>query len=484
MVVRNLKNPKKSRRIIADTDEDANIAFCGYFMENTWQDPFEDSLPWQQAEQLAEMAEDLYENGRMQDALGTLQQAIECGSENASWYFNAGLILDALERYEEAIEYYRKALELSGEDIEILNCLAIDYTRTAQYDLALTIFEKIERLDPLFEPSYCNRIITYTEMEQFDKAEEMFYLAQQIDADCPLCFYNIGNSLFSQGLYPKVIWCWQRTAQLDPTHPQIHYRLAQAYWLNGQVEHAKAEFLEELQNEPSQPDVLLAFGVFLLEQGEVLAAKQRFIEILENDLTNAAAYFYLAECYRLCGEMPLAASYYKNAIQCDPHLVGVRFRLAEMLCQQKSFHQAVELLKQELLLDIEDLDLEVLLAIGWLLLECQAFQDAAEVYSRILDKTEQDSRAYIGLALAMALKGDELIGRRCIEQALEVNPNEPLALFFAAWLCCLVEDWSSAGKYIRLCKLNKPNDSDFAAACREIEKQIRWGRFTSRILKS
>lgn len=53
-------------------------------------------------------------------------------------------------------------------------------------------------MDPEFEPSYCNRIITYAEMGQHDMAEQMFYLAQQIDEECPLCYYNIGNSLASR----------------------------------------------------------------------------------------------------------------------------------------------------------------------------------------------------------------------------------------------------------------------------------------------
>ena len=98
-------------------------------------------------------------------------------------------------------------MELNPDDLEILNSLAVDYTRGGFYDRALGLFEHIQQLDPDYEPSYCNRIITYTEMERHDKAEEMFYLAQQIKPDCALCFYNIGNNLFVRGEYEKTLCC-------------------------------------------------------------------------------------------------------------------------------------------------------------------------------------------------------------------------------------------------------------------------------------
>ena len=212
---------------------------------------------WEQAERLAEDAFDLYEKGQMQQAFEKLTQAVQKGPENAAWFFNMGLTLNGMDHYEQAITCYEKALDVLPDDAEIMNCLGVDYTRTAQYDLALATFERIELIDPLFEPAYCNRIITYTEMEQHDKAEQMFYLAQQIHSDCPLCFYNIGNSLFSRGVYDRATWCWEKTAALDSGHPQINFRLAQVYWVCGKGRQARQAFLKEICKTPADLEVLL-----------------------------------------------------------------------------------------------------------------------------------------------------------------------------------------------------------------------------------
>ncbi len=55
--------------------------------------------PWQDAERLAFEAFEHYENGELILALDQLQDALEINPQNSAWYFNAGLTLDAMERY-------------------------------------------------------------------------------------------------------------------------------------------------------------------------------------------------------------------------------------------------------------------------------------------------------------------------------------------------------------------------------------------------
>jgi tetratricopeptide (TPR) repeat protein len=169
---------------------------------------------WEQAEVLADEAFCLYEKGQMKQAFDKLTLAIQKGPENAAWFFNMALTLDGMEQYEQAITCFEKALDLLEDDIEILNCLGVDYTRTAQYDLALATFERIEQLDPLFEPSYCNRIIAYTEMEQHEKAEQMFIWLSRFTVTVPYVFIILEIPFFPEGYMigrsgaGKRLHCW------------------------------------------------------------------------------------------------------------------------------------------------------------------------------------------------------------------------------------------------------------------------------------
>src|SRR6478672_4747647 len=116
---------------------------------------------WNDAERRVERAQELFEQHKWQEALEELRAATSINPYNASWFFNIGLTLDELGRFEEA----------------------------------LRTFERLESLDPTFEPSYCGRILTYTELGEHDRAEEMFYLARLYKEHCDDCFYNMGISL-------------------------------------------------------------------------------------------------------------------------------------------------------------------------------------------------------------------------------------------------------------------------------------------------
>lgn len=95
---------------------------------------------YSEAERKARNAFELYENGKMAQALDALEEALEINPANSSWHFNKALTLDAVNRFDDAISEYENALQLNPDDLEILNSLAVDYTRIGQYDLAIDTF--------------------------------------------------------------------------------------------------------------------------------------------------------------------------------------------------------------------------------------------------------------------------------------------------------------------------------------------------------
>lgn len=435
------------------------------FLEND--DPAHE---WDQAESMALEAFELYEKGQMKQALEKLSGALELAPGHSEWYFNAALALDGLEEYEKAIDYYVLALKETPDDEEILNCLAVNYTRTTRYDLALETFEKIEQSNPGFEPCYCNRIITYTEMEQHDKAEQMFYLAQQIDPDCPLCFYNIGNSLFTQGKYERAIWCWDKCSELDPKHPQIHFRLAQACWVSGQGDRARSEFLAELRQNSTDLEVILDFGLFLLENGDLEAAKEKFNRILEFDETFAHAQFYLGEVCLAQGNYLAAERWYRRAIETDGKLVGPRFRLAGIYQVKHHQQAAAELLVEEFELGIDDAD--VLCTTGWMLIEMKADEEAVRCFLQILEQEDSNADVFFGLGAALAMGGEYDGALQCIKQAIRLNPNKPELMLTAGWMCHRRKKWLQGLHYVEKCRAVYPNQEPWKSRCRELKRAI------------
>ncbi|MGA2915691.1 MAG: tetratricopeptide repeat protein [Sedimentisphaerales bacterium] len=387
-------------------------------------EPFEqddESSPWASAERKAVKAYELYENGQMNESLAVMNEALDINPTNDRWHFNKALTLDAMERFSEAIEEYQMALDLNPNDVEILNCLAVDYTRTGQYDLSLSVFSQIEKIRQDFEPCYCNRIITYTEMGEYDSAEQMFYQAQQINEHCPLCFYNIGNLFFIRGNYKKAVWCWEKTANLEPNHPQINYRIAQGYWNLSNRNMAWRHFIEELKKNPGDKDVIFDFGLFLLHNGDVAGAAEKFNRILETEPDYAGAVFYLGEIELNRGNLLQAEKYYCRAVQLDCRLAGPRFRLGQLALQQGRKEEAFGLLASELELDIQQS--KILLSIGLMMAELGKTDYAIHCFLRVSELEPLNGINYLNLAKMLALGGEYDEAEQFLDYAFEIEPK-------------------------------------------------------------
>jgi len=420
-----------------------------------------------EAERKAREAFELYEDGKMSQALSELETAIDINPANSSWHFDKALMLDAVNRFEEAISEYEIALQLSPNDLEILNSLAIDYTRTGQYDLAIDIFEHIEELAANFEPCYCNRIITYTEMELHDLAEQMFYLAQQIDPDCALCYYNIGNSLFARGEYKKAVRCWLKTAELEPGHPQINYRIAQAYWSDGENTRAREHFLAELRTSPGDVDVILDFGLFLLDAGDIESAKEKFNRILELEPDSATALFYLGEIALYCGEHERAAALYSEALQKNSTLTGPRYKLAQCALARGEKQEVRDYLSGELKLAVEDAD--ILVSIGSMFLAIDEPDCATDCLLRAVDIDGANADAYYYLGLASAIKGRLDDSAEYFGHALDIRPKDVEVLRDSAVVCLAMGRLAKAAERINEASGVSGDDSELKALARRVK---------------
>jgi tetratricopeptide (TPR) repeat protein len=452
--------------------------------------PFEDMEFgfYDKAEHKARRAFELYEDGKISQALMELEDALDINPSNGAWHFNKAITLDTISRFNDAIEEYEIALQLNPEDIEILNSLAVDYTRIGHYDFAIDTFEHIEELEPNFEPCYCNRIITYTEMGQHDLAEQMFYLAQQINPDCALCYYNIGNSLFVRGQYAKAIRCWLRTVELEPNHPQINYRIAQACWSVGDSAQAREHFLAELRINPGDVDTILDFGLFLLELGDIESAKEKFNRILELRPDFAPALFYLGEITFDGADYERARQLFNDALRQDNTLVGPRYRLAQDALMRGEKNEVREHLVSEVGLAPEDTD--ILVSMGSMFLLIGDTDHATHCLLKAVDIdfatpsamkgvwepcAHADAYYYLGLVSAAKGQFEDAVG--FFAHALDIKPNDVRTLRASAIVYLAMGRLADAAERIKRARTLADGDSRLRA----LEHRIQLAQATEQV---
>src|SRR5665213_4183672 len=305
---------------------------------------------WDDAERRVEKAQELFEQRRWNEALEELRAATSINPYNGGWFFNIGLTLDEMERFDEAIDAYRKSIDIDSNDLQAMQHLGVDLHRIGNFKEALATFERMEAIDCSFEPSYCHRIITYSDTGNHEKAEEMFYLARLYKEHCPHCYYNIGCSLRDREQFDKAIYCWQKTLDLDENYPEVQLRIAEAYWGKGELESARQHYLIGLRQDPGNTATLLDLGDLLLEMGRDEEAGEKFRRAIELSPEEPAGFFchgkWLARHQR--GDEAIAA--FSRVLHLDPTCVGAHLQIGELYFRRQDLATARKHLRAELLL--------------------------------------------------------------------------------------------------------------------------------------
>eukprot|EP00752_Nemacystus_decipiens_P013567 g12025.t1 len=294
---------------------------------------------WSIAEQHAERAWRHYEAGRWDHALRLLRRALAINPEQADWLFGLGLTLDAMQRYEEATDAYRKLLIQEPNDQEALLHLGMNLIRLGQPAEALQYIDQAEQVGPKQHACNCHRIAAHAQLGNHDQAELTFYLAQQEEPDCPVCFDHIAHSLAMRGELERAIWCWKRTRELDPIHPQAQANAARAHWYLGQLAQARKLFEAHLDDQPEDPHAQIEYASLLLEAEDLKTAQDALTRIIAQHPDHATAHHLLGDLYIKRSQPTEAIAAYQAARQHQPDRPGIDLGLA-LAAQQLDDHDA------------------------------------------------------------------------------------------------------------------------------------------------
>jgi tetratricopeptide (TPR) repeat protein len=435
---------------------------------------------WTDAETHVERAHKLYERGRWLEAAAELRAAIEINPYNPSWYFNLALTQEALGDYERACESFGRALKLDGDDVEMLNCLAVNLTRLGRYAEALRRFQRIDELDPNYEPAYCNRITTYAEIGDHDKAELMFYRARQIKEECPQCYYNIGGSLYARGQYDRAIYCWRQTLRLDPSHPYANVRIAETFWAKGDLRQAREHYLTELQSgRTADVETLLDFGELLMELGDLAEAEKTFRQALAQAPDDASVHFCLGELFLRTAQNPTAETHFRKVLAIDERYPCAHLKLAEALVRRGRMQEGAKHLILELRQSGDDR--QTLKEVGKLLLEAHRSRQANRVLGRLARLQPDDPHVQHNLAVSYFMLQQLPEGIRCCRRALKLKPDYPLALYNLALAHMRMGQMARARRYAARAVTVAPANENIRRLARRLGAMSFWSRLRNRL---
>jgi len=387
---------------------------------------------WFEAEQYAEQAHKYYDAGQWEKALSSLQRALSCNPTQSEWHYGLGLVLEELNRYQDAVISFRDALALQPEEVDTLLHLSRCYLQMDQPSKAIDCLEKVNTIDSDCEAGYCYRILAYAQLGDHDQAQQMFYMARLIEDECPNCYDHIAQSLTQVGQLDKALWCWEQCLKIDPHFPDAYANLALTFWNKGLHARAHSYFLRQLREAPGDLDTLVNLGILLSEMGKHNDAREKFKHALELDPSQADARLHLGEISLLGGHLDAAEAELQVAQRLDDKLPGVRLALARIATKRGNLQRARVLVRDELILNVHTDQQRV--DIARLMVELRMADPAMQVLTPILQANNLIldrrtlSTAYLTRGVARVLLNNRSQGITDLKLALTFDHHNDLAM--------------------------------------------------------
>jgi len=271
----------------------------------------------------------------------------------ARGFNNFGVELSNAGKFEEALPYFQKAIELDPFYVDAINNGAVAYAGVENIDKAIELFEKSLKLNPLFPEGYNNIAGMYQKKGDFTKAEKALLMAVKLRPHYGKAWYNLGLLYVEQEKMPQAWDCLRKccydadfdddtgfhafakaSIQLQkyddaisayhtllkrqPRNGEVAFHLANAYFLAGQYDQSLSLYHQLLQASPDDPRLLINIGENYCEKGEPANALMYFGRLEQCKHQIPSICVRLARCYRDLGQHDKARSLIAECYALNP----------------------------------------------------------------------------------------------------------------------------------------------------------------------
>ncbi len=262
---------------------------------------------------LFHLAECQLEMGRDDDAVDTLEHARQINPESAAilWqlaraHTNLCVTLGKLNRLEESVVHFRKAIELVPSFGPAHLAMGLTFFQQGQYHKAIDKFNETIEMDPdLTVDAYHHLARAYAKQGKNRRALQYFKDAIQVNPKAAVVHQDMGDFLFRQGKYEEAVTAFQNALKMSPKlTSDAWYKLGIAQIKLNRIREAEEPLREAFELTPDNiqvqdalTEVLYRVHQFWRKEGEPLKSLDLLREAVRINPTHAKAQLALAVLY-------------------------------------------------------------------------------------------------------------------------------------------------------------------------------------------
>jgi len=248
--------------------------------------------------------------GRILEAIADFEHLIEVGYDGYDVYYHAGLLCRVANRPEDAKKYLKHVIENYPKQKQALADYGNILFEQQNYDEAMEYYHKALELDVKDFAMFLRMGAYHIERNDEEGAIEFLTKAKQSNPTNYLPYYYRGNCYYALGKFEEALDDYDKAAFLDPNFAEVYYKTGCVYYEIGDYDNAIQQFSLMTSILPESEVGYFHIGLAALEKEDFDMAIEQSIEIYDKDPN---AYFLLAQAYAGQGNEEKAVEAYAKA---------------------------------------------------------------------------------------------------------------------------------------------------------------------------
>ena len=199
----------------------------------------------------------LAEEGRNTEAIKHYYEALQ--TKPKDWpgiYLNLGVALMAVDKIDESIDNFSKAIQIKSDFAEAHNNMGIALEKNDKLTEAISHYREALRIKPDYAEAHNNMGIALEKQGNFSEAINHYFEALQINPKYASAHNNLGNAIAQQGNFEAAVYHYQEALRINPKYAGAYYNLGKIYVSRKKIERAILYYEKALQVSPNITEAL------------------------------------------------------------------------------------------------------------------------------------------------------------------------------------------------------------------------------------
>ncbi|XP_052873324.1 protein O-mannosyl-transferase Tmtc3 [Anopheles cruzii] len=380
-------------------------------------------------------------NADWESEYSIFMSGLKVNQRNAKLFNNVGHALESEGSFEEALQFFHKAVSVQEDDVGAHINVGRTYNHLKMFKEAELAYLKAKSLLPKAKPgeSYQARIapnhlnvflnlanLISKNATRLEEADLLYRQAISMRSDYTQAYINRGDILIKLNRTKEAQEVYERALLYDSANPDIYYNLGVVFLEQGKASQALAYLDKALEFDPEHEQALLNSAILLQELGRPelrKIARERLLKLLAKDEANERVHFNLGMLAMDDRNTDEAESWFRRAVHLKQDFRSALFNLALLLADDHRPLEAAPFLNQ--LVKYHPDHIKGLILLGDIYINNIKDLDAAEnCYKRILQLDPINIQGLHNLCVVYVERGKLVQAQACLAHAHQLAPGE------------------------------------------------------------